>query len=64
MADEKKSFEEAAQEGRLSLVQEFLLFLSENKKWWLLPILIILALLAVLAVLSASGLAPFVYPML
>ena len=47
-----------------SLVAEFVAFMSENKAWWLAPILVVLALFALLLVLGATGLAPFVYPFL
>jgi hypothetical protein len=36
-------------------------FLAQNKKWWLLPILILLLLFGVLILLSGTGLAPFIY---
>lgn|GEM_PF-399082 len=36
-------------------------FLCENKKWWLLPILICLLLFGVLLLLAGSGAAPFIY---
>ena len=45
-----------------SLPAEFWAFLKENKKWWLVPILLALLLLGLLAVLSSSGLGPFIYP--
>jgi len=62
VAESKTPFEEAAeQEERLSLPQEFLLFLRHNKKWWLLPILVVLLAVAVLAVLAGTGAAPFIY---
>lgn len=54
-------FEEAAQEGRVSLAAEFLYFLRTSKKWWLLPILLILGGVGLLAMFSASGVAPFIY---
>ncbi|WP_437203309.1 DUF5989 family protein [Planctomicrobium sp. SH664] len=57
------AFEQAAQERELSLLQEFVLFLKENKAWWLVPILIALALLGLLVGLSGSALAPFIYPL-
>ena len=44
-----------------SLVAEFVTFLGENKKWWLLPIVISIALLGALAFLSSTGAAPFIY---
>ena len=40
---EKKAseFSELAKEKRPSLLAEFWFFLKHNKKWWLLPILIL-----------------------
>lgn len=54
-------FEQAGQQPRLSLAGEFLLFMRENKKWWLLPILLVLGVVGTLAVLGSSGAAPFIY---
>jgi hypothetical protein len=47
----------------LPLYKEFFLFLKENKKWWLIPILLVLALMGVLVALSGSAVAPFIYPL-
>jgi hypothetical protein len=55
-------FEQASKESRPSLAAEFVYFLKHSKKWWLLPILIILGILALLALTSATGIAPFIYP--
>jgi len=44
-----------------SLVREFLDFLRHNKKWWLLPIIVVLLLFGVLIFLSGTGAAPFIY---
>ncbi|MBX3437057.1 MAG: hypothetical protein KF861_06175 [Planctomycetaceae bacterium] len=44
------------------LAIEFWQFLRDNKKWWLVPILLALLLLGALAVISSSGLGPFIYP--
>jgi Family of unknown function (DUF5989) len=51
---------EAAGKER-GVIGELFAFLRENKKWWLLPILIVLLLVGVLAVLGGTGLAPFIY---
>ena len=46
----------------LSFIKEFLEFLRERKKYWLLPIIIVLALFGTLIVLSqGSAVAPFIY---
>lgn len=55
-------FEKAAQESAApSLAAEFWEFLRHNKKWWLLPILIVLLLFGVLIFLAGTGAAPFIY---
>ena len=42
--------------------KEFLEFLGQRKKYWLLPIIIILALFGFLIILSqGSAVAPFIY---
>ena len=62
MADpEKDDFTAQASEGRSSLVREFADFLKENKKWWLLPIIVSVLGLGVLVMLGGSAAAPFIY---
>jgi hypothetical protein len=36
-------------------------FLKANKKWWLLPILIVFLIFGLLILLSSTGIAPFIY---
>jgi hypothetical protein len=52
-----------AQNPEPSLLSELFEFLKYNKKWWLLPILLMLGLLAALTVLATTGAAPFIYTM-
>lgn len=59
--DDVAAFEAGAQEQSTSIVTELLQFLRHNKKWWLLPILIVLALVGVLVVLGGTAAAPFIY---
>jgi drug/metabolite transporter superfamily protein YnfA len=48
--------------GKLALANEIWLFLRQNKKYWLLPIIIILVLMGVLLIFAqSSALAPFIY---
>jgi len=56
-----KSFDELSHEAQPSLVVEFLEFLRDNKKWWLLPILMVIAAVGLLAAFASSGAAPFIY---
>lgn len=45
------------------LYKEFLLFLRQEKKWWLIPLVILLLILgALIAFSSGSVLAPLMYP--
>lgn len=46
-----------------SLVREFVLFLKQEKKWWLIPLaVLLLAVGAILVFAGNSVLAPFIYP--
>lgn len=64
MSDPKENeFERAAAEqGRRGLLSDLWGFMKENKKWWLLPLLVTLLVFGLLIFLSSSsGLAPFIY---
>lgn len=60
MAD-KTDFEKASEAKPLNMGQEFLHFLAENKKWWLLPIVLLLLTFSLLAFFATTGAAPFIY---
>ena len=48
--------------SRATLFREFWLYLRENKKLWLLPLVTVLLLLGVLLIVAeSSALAPFIY---
>ncbi len=49
-----------------SLVSDFIWFLRENKKWWLIPLVVLVLVLGLIALLAAKAsiLAPFIYPVL
>ena len=51
----------ASHDKERGLIGEFLGFMSENKVWWMTPILIVLLLVGVLLALGATGALPFVY---
>jgi hypothetical protein len=58
MSELEKAAQEKTGDG---LLGEFWYFLAHNKKWWLLPILVLLLGLALLVVLSGTAAAPFIY---
>jgi hypothetical protein len=59
--DEHGDLREQAGEKRVGLVREFLRFLADNKKWWLLPILLVILTLGLLVFLGGTPVAPFIY---
>jgi hypothetical protein len=62
MADQPSDFEKASQEyAEGGFFAEYWAFLRHNKKWWLLPILLVLLFLGALLLFSGSAAAPFIY---
>jgi hypothetical protein len=57
----KRRFEKAATQGNQRLVVDYLRFLSQNKKYWLIPILVILLLIGFLVMLGGSSAGAFIY---
>lgn len=45
------------------LIGEFFGFLKENRKFWMLPILVLLLVFGALIILGGSVWAPFIYPL-
>jgi drug/metabolite transporter superfamily protein YnfA len=59
---EQKPFEQAATERiRGGFFGELWGFMRQNKKWWLMPIVVVLVLVGLLVILSGTALAPFIY---
>ena len=57
-----EDFQSVAQSEREgNILSEFWYFLKENKKWWLLPILIVVFGFGVLVFFSGTAAAPFIY---
>ena len=50
--------------SKFSLLGEFIQFLKQEKKWWLIPMVLFLLLLgAILALAGNPVLAPLIYPL-
>ncbi|MBN1816599.1 MAG: hypothetical protein JW828_04515 [Sedimentisphaerales bacterium] len=58
---QSQSFEDLSRQKRIGFFREFWEFLKYNKKWWLLPIIIMLVLLGCLVLLAETGGAPWIY---
>ena len=61
MQSDEQDLQKLARAGRRGVGRELLEFLAENKKWWLLPIVISVLLLGLLVLLGGSAAAPFIY---
>jgi Family of unknown function (DUF5989) len=44
-----------------SFFRDLLEFVRQNKKWYLIPVILAMLLLGILIILGATGAAPFVY---
>lgn len=55
------SLDDWGHDSQPSLAAELFDFLKYNKKWWLLPIILILLALSLLVALSSTAVAPFIY---
>jgi hypothetical protein len=54
-------FQRQAEQGSASLLGELVGFLRENKKWWLIPIVLAVLVIGVLVFLGGTAVAPFIY---
>lgn len=58
---EPTEFSNQAEEQSVGLIAEFIAFLTHNKKWWLIPIIVVFLLAGLLILIAGSPLGPFVY---
>lgn len=58
-SDTDRKFEELDYSG--GILREFWEFVRDNKKIWMIPLIIILLLLGLLIFLGGTGAAPFIY---
>ncbi|MBN2561886.1 MAG: hypothetical protein JXQ75_13245 [Phycisphaerae bacterium] len=62
--NDHETFAREAEGDRVGLLAEFWGFLKHNKKWWLLPMLLVIAVLGLLMLLVSNPAAgPFIYPL-
>jgi hypothetical protein len=57
----ENAFLAEASRKRSSFASDFLVFLKQHKKWWLLPIVLSVLVLGLLVILGGTGVAPFIY---
>jgi hypothetical protein len=61
--EQKMRFEKGATQGDQWLLVEYLRFISQNKKYWLIPVIAVLLLIGLLVILSGSVAGSFIYPL-
>lgn len=62
MNDQKPNdFEQANQQEQAGLAKKCVAFLGENKKFWLIPLLLALLAIGVLLIVDSTSEAPFSY---
>ncbi|MBN8644624.1 MAG: hypothetical protein J0L61_05215 [Planctomycetes bacterium] len=54
-------FDRLASQRSTGIVREFVDFLRHNKKWWLIPLVVILLGVGVLLFAGGGAAAPFIY---
>jgi hypothetical protein len=59
--DKRTEFEKSGEQKDIGLFGEFVGMMKQNKKYWLIPLVLILILFGVLIILGSSAAAPFIY---
>jgi hypothetical protein len=59
--DQSRNFEQQAEARSPGFFSELLAYLKHNRKWWLVPIILVLLLMGLLVAVGGSSLAPFIY---
>jgi Family of unknown function (DUF5989) len=56
-------FAAEVERGNASLAREIWDLIAHNKKWWLVPVVIVLLAIGLLVLIGSSAVAPFIYPL-
>ena len=49
--------------GKPRVLQQYFQFLREEKKYWLIPVILFVAVALLMVYAQSSALAPFIYPL-
>jgi len=60
---DQSQFAEQADRANAGLLRELWDLIRHNKKWWLIPVIVVLILIGVLVLLGTTAAAPFIYPL-
>lgn len=61
MNSERENLEKLAESEGQGVLSELVRMLATNKKWWLVPILVVLVAVGALILAGGTGAAPFIY---
>ncbi len=51
--------------SKLAVLGELFSFLWKNKRWWIIPVVVLLLVFAIIFVIAeSSALGPFIYPLI
>jgi len=53
--------QESQRSGNKGIASEFFSFAWKNKKWWLIPLILVFLILLSLGILAGTGAAPYIY---
>lgn len=56
-----ESFEAHARESRTGFAAELWDFIKHNKKYWMLPILVVILMVGLMVILGGTAAAPWIY---
>ncbi len=59
--EKSSSFEKAGQEKQRGLLSDVWAMLKQNKKFWLIPLIIALLIFGLLIMVGGTAAAPFIY---
>jgi hypothetical protein len=59
--DSQRDFGDLANQPQPDLLHELAHMIAHNKKWWLVPILVMLLVLGLIVFLGGTAAAPFIY---
>lgn len=60
-AESRNQFAQQGQAQRTGMLADFIYLLRNNRKWWMLPLILVFIVFGVFMVLSSTGVAPFIY---
>jgi hypothetical protein len=49
--------------GKPRVLQQYVQFLREEKKYWLIPVILFVAVALLMVYAQSSAIAPFIYPL-